>query len=439
MGSQAVGGTRVRRGGFFCALVVGIAACVFVSGSTAAPLTASKKPVTFTMKELSAALDYVGVKAPAAANPKLSTISIGWVSDQTTLTGVGHTGNNAGAQTAALLLNQKLGGIKGHPVKLVTCFIKQSDADGATCAQNMLNNSAVHLIVTGELLTGEASFINTIAGKKPLLGVFTNGPGLTATNAFYVNPGIRGQVAAVPYMAKTMGAKNVAILGPDLPGVATALGTFTKLFGSLGVTSKISLYPADATDLTAPIAASGLSSADAAFVVSSTTSACIALSRAFTQLAVKTPIVSLPVCLGPDVKKALGDYPKWIYDFTSLNPLATHGKFSDTTSFVAAMTKYSQANLMTSGYAPLTFGAVLTAAKWINTAGVANYNETTMAAAAKAFTGPMFMGDPNIQFGNPPYPNVGATRANFYTYNGGGKFTTNVRWLCAPIPGCVQH
>lgn len=424
------------------ASVVALVSCVLVSASGAALLKASKKPHTFTKTELAAALDYIYPSLTAKqgpANPKLSPVSIGWVSDQTAVTGVGHEGNNDGAQTAAVLLNDNLGGIQGHPVKLVTCFIKTSEADGATCAQQMLNNPAVHIVVTGELLTGEASFVNTMNGQKPVIGVFTNGPGLTAKNTYYLSPGIRGQIAAVPFIANQLHAKKVAILGPNIPAAATALGQFTKLFAAMGVSSTISLFDPSATDLTGPIAASGVQSADAAFFVGQTTSACIAMAKAFTQLAVKTPVVTLPFCLGPEVKAALGDFPNWYYDFTTVNPLAVHKAASPTTTFAAAMQAYSSPKYMTSGFAPLTFGAVLTVAKWINAVGLKNYNESSMITAITGFTGPMFMGDPNISFGNPPFPNVGATRASFYHYDGNGKFTTSALWLCAPIPGCQQH
>lgn len=434
----AWGAGRCRMFAAVATAVVASAAISACGSSKSSSHTTTTTTASLSSANLSAALSYTGGKT-GAANQSLSPVSVGWISDQTALTGTGHEGNNVAAQAAATLINKNLGGIQGHPLNLVSCFIKTSDADGATCAQQMLSNPAVKVVVTGELLTGEASFVNTIAGKKPILGVFTNGPGLTAKNAFYVSAGIQGQIAAVPYLAQMVKAKTVAVLGPNLPGVSTALGMFKLLFGKLGVNAKLVLYPAAATDLTGPIAASGATAAQGVFLVSSTVPECIAVAKAFTQLGVKGTVVSLPICLNNSVKAAIGDYPKWTYDFTSLNPLAPYAPNSDTASFVAAMNAYGSPSLLTSGLAPLSFGAVLTAARWIDELGVNGYTSPAISAKAKAFTGPMFMGDPNIKFGVPPYPTLGSTRAIFYAYDGNGKFTptTGGKFICAPIPTCT--
>jgi branched-chain amino acid transport system substrate-binding protein len=320
----------------------------------------------------------------------------------------------------------------------VTCDITSTDAQGAQCAQQMLNNSAVQVVLEGELLTGEASFIDTMAGTKPVVGVFTNGPGLTAKNSFYVDGAVQGQLAAAPYLAKIVKAKTVAILGPDLPGVAPALAKFKAIFGVLGTKATLELYPAASTDLVGPITASGAESANGVFVVSSTSGECIALAKAFTQLSVTTPVVSLPACLETAVKQGLGDYPEWTYVFTSDNPSAPYAPASDTAAFVDAMARYNNPGLDNSGYAPLTFGTVLTVVKWLNHLGPANYTGAAISKLAASFTGPMFMGDPHIKFGVPPFPTLGSIRALFYTYHGHGSFTAGAggQWLCPPVPTC---
>jgi branched-chain amino acid transport system substrate-binding protein len=384
----------------------------------------------------SAALQYIGGKA-GAANPKKSPISIGWVSDETALTG--HAGNTAGVKAAIALLNNNLGGISGHPVKLVPCYITTSDSQGAQCAQQMLNNPAVKVVVEGELLTGEASFIGTMAGAKPVIGVFTQ-PGTVTPDAYYLDGGIPSQLAAVTYIASTLKAKTVAVLGPNLPGVSTALALFQTLFTKLGVTSTVVEYPSSATDVEAPIAAANAQSSDAIFLATSTTGECIAVAKAFTQLGITKPVVSLSDCTEQAVKSGLGDYPKWSFVFTSPNPLAAHSPTSQTATFDAAMAAYSNPKLVNSGFAPLTFGSVLTIAKWINEIGVSAYTSTALAQQAAAFTGPMFLGDPTIKFGVAPFAAIGSLRSLFYTYKGHGKFveSTGGKWICPPIASCTS-
>ena len=346
------------------------------------------------------------------------------MSDETAITG--HPGNTAGVKAAVALINNNLGGIGGHPVKLVSCFITTSDSQGAQCAQQMLNNPAVKVVAEGELLTGEASFIGTMAGAKPVIGVFTQ-PSVTTQNAYYLDGGIPSQLASVTYIAKNLNAKTVAVLGPNLPGVSAALGMFKALFSTLGVTATVVLYPSSSTDIEAPIAAAGASSSDAIFLATSTTGECIAVAKAFTELGINKPVVSLSDCTEQAVKNALGDYPKWDYVFTSPNPLAAHSATSQTASFDAAMAAYSNPKLVNSGFAPLTFGTILTIAKWIDQLGPTTFTSAEIASTAQAFTGPMFLGDPNIKFGVPPFTSIGSIRALFYGYHGKGKFVGDDR------------
>ena len=229
---------------------------------------------------LKAALAYTGGKA-GPANNSLSPIYVGWVSDETAITG--HAGNTDGVIAAENLINKNLGGIDGHPLKIVSCPITSTDAQGATCAQLFLNRSNIPVVAEGELLTGESSFIGTMNGQKPVISIFTHGKG-NDPNTFYLDGAIQGQLASVTYLANIVHAKNVAILGPDLPGVSSALAMFKGLFATLGVSSTVVTYPNAATDLTAAIAASGAESADGIFVVGSTADECIALGQAFKQL-----------------------------------------------------------------------------------------------------------------------------------------------------------
>jgi branched-chain amino acid transport system substrate-binding protein len=434
-GHGAFGLARIRprgRAPLYAVAAIVVAASSVMIGIT--PSAAGKPKVPAAA--VSSALSYIAGKA-GPANPKKAPISIGWVSDETAITG--HPGNTAGVKAAIALINNNLGGIDGHPVKLVPCYITTSDSQGAQCAQEMLNNSSVKVVAEGELLTGEASFIGTMNGAKPVIGVFTQ-PGTVTPDAYYLDGGIPSQLAAVTYIAKNLKAKNVAILGPNLPGVSSALALFQTLFTKLGVTSTTVEYPSSSTDVGAPIAAANAQSADAIFLATSTTGECIAVAKAFSQLGITKPVVSLSDCTEQAVKSGLGDYPKWYYVFTSPNPLATHSPSSQTATFDAAMAAYSNPKLVNSGFAPLTFGTILTIAKWINEIGPSSYTSTSLASEAAAFTGPMFLGDPTIKFGVAPFAAIGSLRSLFYQYKGHGKFveTTGGKWVCPPLPSCTS-
>ncbi len=414
----------------------GITALALTISATTIGVAPSAAAPSVSSTEASAALQYVGGKA-GPADSKDSPIDIGWVSDETAVTG--HPGNTAGVKAAVDLINKDLGGIDGHPLKLVGCYITTTDSQGATCAQQMLNNPSVKVVAEGELLTGEASFIGTMNGAKPVIGVFTQ-PSVTTKDAYYLDGGIPSQLASVTYIAKVLKAKNVAVLGPNLPGVSSALAMFKQLFSVLGVNSTVVLYPSTSTDVEAPIAAANAQSSDAIFLATSTTGECIAIAKAFKELGITKPVVSLSDCTEQAVKSALGSYPKWTYVFTSPDPLAAHTSSSQTASFDAAMAAYSNPDLVNSGYAPLTFGTILTIAKWIKELGGPDFTSAGISQEAAAFTGPMFLGDPNIKFGVPPFATIGSIRALFYENTGGNTFkeTTGGQWLCPPVPTCMS-
>jgi len=95
-----------------------------------------------------------------------------------------------------------------------------------------------------------------------------------------------------------------------------------------------------------------------------------------------------------------------------------------------------------SGYAPLTFGTILTIAKWMNELGKTSaITPASIAAKAAAFTGPMYLGDPHLVFGTKPFASIGSVRALFYGYLGKNKFYPegDGKWVCPPVPasGCT--
>jgi branched-chain amino acid transport system substrate-binding protein len=426
-------GGRARRRLVFAAAVGALAASIVLGGGSA---WATSRPAV-PASALKAALAYTGGKA-GPANNSLSPLYVGWVSDETAITG--HAGNTDGVVAAINLIDKNLGGVDGHPLKLVSCPITSTDAQGATCAQLFLNRSNVQVVTEGELLTGESSFIGTMNGQKPVISIFTHGKGADP-NTFYLDGAIQGQLASVTYLANNVHAKNVSIIGPDIPGVAPILAMFKGLFATLGVNSTVVTYPNAATDITAAIAASGASSADGLFVVGSTSDECIALAKAFSQLGLNSkPVVSLPECLEPAVKQALGDWPKWTFVYTSKNPAAPYAKGGQMDAYKAAMASYSNPANEQAGFSPLTFGMILTIDKWMTELGPSNVNSATIAQKAAAFTGPMYLGDSKLIFGQAPFPAIGSIRALFYTYKGNNAFNevSGGQWICPPVTasGC---
>src|SRR4051794_9511446 len=117
-------------------------------------------------------LSYVHGKA-GKANPKLSPVYVGWVNQQGGQVVIGAEAT-PGAQFAVKYINNELGGIGGHPLKLVTCFVQSAEEEGTTCGQKFVNNKSIKVIDEGAVATGIQSLYSTVHGAKPVIvGVAT--------------------------------------------------------------------------------------------------------------------------------------------------------------------------------------------------------------------------------------------------------------------------
>ncbi|MGH9028970.1 MAG: hypothetical protein ACRDV4_05085, partial [Acidimicrobiales bacterium] len=118
-------------GGAALALVAGL----LVTGVAGAAATHSRhyKPITNYPA-------YVG--GSGRANPKLSPILIGAVNQQTAPNAPTPLWTT-GVKVAVDYANQHTGGIDGHPIKVVYCFIPTTVGDASKCGEEFANNHKI--------------------------------------------------------------------------------------------------------------------------------------------------------------------------------------------------------------------------------------------------------------------------------------------------------
>ena len=167
-------------------------------------------------------LQYTGGKA-GPANNSLPPVYIGYVNQQGGPTAVGLLAT-AGAQMAGNYDNAELGGVDGHPIKLVTCFIASAEEEGTVCAQKFLANKNVDVINMGGVAIGVQSFFSTLGGAKPVI----DGVAATPIDAVQKNTVILfGDVTHIlppfgTYARDVLHAKTAALVYPsDNAGIAT--------------------------------------------------------------------------------------------------------------------------------------------------------------------------------------------------------------------------
>src|SRR5262245_37102822 len=100
------------------------------SSATTAASSAGAKTVT----------DYAAyVGGSGAAKSDLKPIKIGYISQEGGPVEVGPT-NDDGVDIAAKFINDQAGGIGGHPVQIVKCYIAATEEEGQQCGQKMAND-----------------------------------------------------------------------------------------------------------------------------------------------------------------------------------------------------------------------------------------------------------------------------------------------------------
>jgi branched-chain amino acid transport system substrate-binding protein len=375
-------------------------------------------------------LKYVGGTEGKADSSK-SPIVIGFVNQQGGPTDIGPWATD-GAKLAVKWLNEKAGGIDGHPVELRTCFTSTSEEQGQTCGQKMANDKDVNVIEVGAVAVGSQSLNATVDGQKPMVFSVSVGQGdAKNTNGYALfGDGIRVSGPFATYAKDVLHAKKVAVIWPEVPGINDSSQAIVDGAKKLGLDVKGVSYSPNATDLVGPLTAAGAQSADV-IILNSDPKGCVNVSKAVKQLNLDTPVLSEPLCLNTDVAKALGDIPQWTYGIAS----SLAGDMSDPTAVIWDKLAKEMGDPKKSGepWYVTQFHATLTIFQWMNKIGADKISPETIAEEAKGFKGPQVWGAPTLQCGKyPEAPAICNDQAKFYKYEGKGKFSPAGGWQRSP-------
>ena len=371
-------------------------------------------------ENLAHAVEYTGGTAGAATGT--DPFVIGYVNQEGGTPGFPEA--TIGVDAAVWYINNHLGGIGGRPIELAKCIITKEE-DGQKCAQEMLANDQVSVVLAGAMLNGNAPLLDGLAGKKP---VFISNPLTTpeflASDAFAFTPGAPGVVGGLTvFIAKYLGElegkeiKKVAVVYGDNPSGQVAFNVLTKpVFESLGieVTGVAAADTAGATEMASLIQAAGAQDADA-FYPLVTVGSCIAVYDALATLEIETTVVTTGLCFGVPMQTHLqelgidANLPDGWY-FGGYGYSYEIPGNPDIDAYIEAIFAYAAtegmdaATLEYTGFGGPTFGTLMTIAQFAN-AGAAD--SESYRTAAKAFTGPGWgVVGPQKCGGNPTFPSL---------------------------------
>jgi branched-chain amino acid transport system substrate-binding protein len=378
-------------------------------------------------------LSYVGGKA-GAANPSLPPVTIGFVNQQGGSQTIGPLATT-GAQIAVKYINTELGGIDGHPLKLSTCFIRSAEEEGTTCGQQFLANKSISVIDEGAVAIGDQSLQSTIGTAKPVIvGVaVTPLDGVKNTNVVLFGDATHVLGPFGTYAKNVLHAKTAALVYPNIAGITEGATAIADSLQQVGVKVKKVGYDESQTDLIGPLTSAGATSADLVIPYSDS-SGCVNLAKGLKQLGITDTkkILSAPLCLNGLVAAGLGgDFPIWTYAIAS----SLYGDPTDPgmPAYMKVMAKYGTPAVAPDPWVIVTFGQILTTARFLNEVGYGNITPTAVLDKAKAFTGPVALGAPALQCGKyPSAPGICNDRTQFFLYKGKHVFVKTAGWLQPP-------
>ncbi|MBK5330826.1 MAG: ABC transporter substrate-binding protein [Ilumatobacteraceae bacterium] len=381
--------------------------------TAAAPADTTAAPVGDKVTDFAG---YIG--GTGAADASLSPIKIGYFNQQGGAVEVTHT-NITGIQAAVDFVNKNAGGIGGHPLELVTCYIANTEEEGQQCGQQFANDSSIVAIETGPTFIGTESFYAAVAGSKPVVaGVSVSAADTVQATAAVLFGGAKYILAPYATFARdTLHVKSAALIYPEGSGQDEGAAGQASAFEAAGIPTKVVPYAADTPDLTVPLLAAGAQDVDLVMPVINPND-CVKFEQATQQLGIPDEkVLASPICINADVGTALGDLPQWLY------AVASSLSIDPTDPSVPPYTDILKAQGLESSigdpWVLVGFGQMMTLAKWLNAIGPDNITSDAIAAQMKAFKGPLILGSPVLQCGKyPKAPGVCNDFTQFYKYNG---------------------
>jgi branched-chain amino acid transport system substrate-binding protein len=404
------------------------------SSSGTAPAAATTSAAPATLPNANAYAKYVGSKGQA--NSAESPIVIGWVNNQGGPASLNFPMATAAVNAAVKMVNEQLGGIHGHPLKLVTCFVASTRQEAQQCGEKFASDKSIKEVVGGLIAVGNDGFYEGLDAQVPYVGSLGINPAdYTAKNAVFLAGSNTSAFAPYATYIKQFHptTKKVAVIYVTNPGADTTAAQTLGGYKKVGLSATLVPIDPTATDLTGP--ATIASSADLLIPTVTDAGSCVNLAKAFQQINLTKPVLSNPLCLAlPPTAYPGGDYPHWTFGLANAN--LADATNPDVKLYLATSAKYGlKVSDALFAYSGIAWGQILATAKVMNAMSLSDITPANLSKAWKAFKGALPLGAPNDDCGGtlvPGQPTACANQATFATYEGKGKWKSTPQWLSPP-------
>jgi branched-chain amino acid transport system substrate-binding protein len=394
---------RKKHGQLVVAVVVSLALLGAVIASTAAGSTARTSAPAISKTSLKVGLKFTKGKL-RKANSKLAPLTIGYSIMEGGTTSFPEYDHSTSA--AVRFINDYMGGVDGHPLRLDKCVI-QTEEDGQKCAAQFLGDK-VPVINAALAVVGNRSMYETLGGKIPVVvsqGSNPADPG--ASHVYEFDGGAFSVITAMATDIMRMKAKNVAMLSADNPTgrniVANLIGPPLRAAG-IKLTAVYTSATATTPDFVSAAQAAGASGADVLVSIPINPGQCIQTYDAFNQLGLlKKPTISTTSsCTDDTVREHTGGGPEgWHLFGQGVSPRV---RSPQTTLWKQVMTHYGEQEFMYRQQTYKSLNDLMTIAKFGNELGFKKISSASLEAKIVAFRGPSFMVPGNIKCTKNPDP-----------------------------------
>ncbi|GAB2857486.1 ABC transporter substrate-binding protein [Nocardioides pacificus] len=211
------------------------------------------------------------------------------------------------AEAVVKYANEHLGGLGGRPIELVVCKAKEDPASNGACANEMVEEDVVGVVVANTANGESMAPVITGAGIAYTGYNGTSGSELTGKNAFLWTGGVAAVISSFAKTAAAEGVKDFTLFGTDNAAVVGALTQMGEpIFKAAGIGLEIVPIPLGTPDSTPQVSA-GLKSEPGAVGIVGDSNMCSSTLKALDTLGSEVPRYVIQFCVEDAAVTAAGE------------------------------------------------------------------------------------------------------------------------------------
>jgi branched-chain amino acid transport system substrate-binding protein len=293
-----------------------------------------------------------------------------------------------GANAAVSYVNDYLGGINGHPIKIESCTGDGTPATAARCANQLVAKHPIAILGAADVGAPASIPIYAHAKLAYLGGIpFTPVPSIAPNSIQFWSISVGDNAAAAVYAGKTLGVKSVAIIYFNNPQGASLLPLITPVFKAAGVT-KITNIPLSPTSPDPSPQAALVQSSGAELAYVDVPNGCGNVLKALKSVGYTGKIIGIDPCGAPPVLEAAAGGANGMYIASPF--LLQSGSSTQAKLFSAAMKKWAAPGTLIDSISTAGFATVMNVQQVMSTI-TGTPTTTSILAAFRKGTHPNFL------------------------------------------------